>query len=154
MATTTNYGFPSPNGTAPPQGPYDIKALADALDAWLYAKFADTGWVDLVLAGFTPMAGTEKPQIRKRGNEVQLRGGWLTGAGTGITAASSTVQLANAGGWPAGFVPPVNSIAVCAGSSGAATANLHINADGSAQLRLNATLGAYYKMDRQSYWLD
>ena len=154
MARTATYGFPSPEGTSAPQGPYAIKELADAVDAQLKVWFADTGWQDLASPGFTPMTGTERPQLRKIGNRVYLRGGWLTGAGTGITAVNTSYVMFAAGTFPAAFVPPVNTVAAIGGSSGASVGTMHINADGSVYLRTGAALAAYYKWDRQSYLMD
>jgi hypothetical protein len=153
MKTTTNYGFEYPEGGDTPDLGYWNKRLADAVDAALLAAAGDTGWVDVtVSSGFVPQAGTEKPQVRRIGKVVFTRGGWLTGAGNGITAANSTY---NVGTVPAGFRPVgAPTVGAAGSSSGAAVGGLHIDTAGIVQVRTPATLGAYYKMDRQSYPLD
>jgi hypothetical protein len=39
-------------------------------------------------------------------------------------------------------------------STGEATCTLHLTAAGDCNLRISGTLGAYYKMDRQSFLVD
>jgi hypothetical protein len=147
MATTTNYGWPLPDPTAAPDVPYDLDQLGQAIDA----EFADTGWVDVTVSGgFAAMAGAEKPQVRKIGPVVYLRGGW---SNTGIAAANTTYTV---GTVPSGYRPPSGcpTVGACGSSVGAAIAGLHIDTAGSVQIRTSGTLGSYYKMDRQSYTVD
>lgn len=116
----------------------------------LKARFiTDTGWQDIaVLATFAAVSTAERPQVRKIGNVVYLRGGWLN---TGMAAAGTH----NVGTIPVGYRPPVATVCVGGSSAGgAAIASVHITTDGNVQVRVGATLGAYYKIDRQSYLID
>lgn len=72
MTTTTPLGFPKPEATDRIALGYDqIADLADALDAYLAARLADTGWVT---AGLTLAAGWSDAgsRIRKIGSLVML----------------------------------------------------------------------------------
>jgi len=146
MAATTNYGWPLPDGTSLPDVPYWLAQLGNAIAN----QFADSGWVDVtVSSGFAAMAGAEKPQVRKIGNIVYLRGGWTN---TGVSTANTAY---NVGVIPVGYRPINSPLVGAAGSSaGNAVAGLHIQTDGVVQVRTASTLGSYYKMDRQCYPLD
>ena len=145
MATTTKYGWPLPDGTSLPDVPYWFGQLGNAIAN----QFADSGWVDVtVLPGFTAMAGVEKPQCRKIGSVVYLRGGWLN---TGMSA-SGTFSV---GTLPDGFRPLTPTVGVAGSSTGAASgAALHIIQTGNIELRLTSSVGSYYKMDRQTFLVD
>lgn len=145
MSPTPTYGWPLPTGPGPVNVPGDIANLGNAIDA----AFADSGWQNVSVAGgFAAMTGTELPQVRKIGKVVYLRGGWLN---TGMSASGTHTV----GTVPAGFRPPINAVCAVGSSTGAASAAmLLIQTGGQCELRLGATLGAYYKMDRQCYLVD
>lgn len=134
---------PGPNQAAPGNHTHDGGQSA-TLDGEV-----DTGWLDIaVSATFAAMAGTEKPQARKIGNKVWLRGGFTN---AGITATANF----NVGTLPTGTYPPVNMVVGIGGSSAAASASANINTTtGVIQLRTSATVGSYYKLDGISYLSD
>lgn len=145
MATTTNYGFPSPEGNQAPQGPYAIKALADAVDTALAAASKDSGWQNITVAGGFAPPGTTPPQVRKKGNRVDVRWGW---AATGMTASGTF----NLGTIPVGYRPPEQTYVSAVSSSGAAVGHFFIFADGHIEIRTGPTLGAYYFMSAGCGW--
>jgi hypothetical protein len=152
MGATAKYALPYPDNSNAADVPYDVKRLADAVDAQLQTSAGDTGWVDVAIApGFVPQSGAEKPQVRRIGKVVYMRGGWQGGAGTGITAAGGSYYV---GTVPAGFRPPVPVVAPCGSSSAAAIAGMHVQSDGQVQVRLSATVGAYYKADGRTWTID
>jgi hypothetical protein len=152
MGATTTYALPYPENSSAADVPYDVKQLADAVDARLVAMGLDSGWVDVTIApGFVAQAGAEKPQVRKIGKTVYMRGGWQGGAGSGITAAGGSYYI---GTVPAGFRPPAPVVAPCGSSSAAAIAGLHVQTDGQVQIRTAATIGAYYKADGRTWTID
>lgn len=114
--------------------PTDYQALVAA--GW----FTDTGWTDIpAKTGFTRQTGDDRPQVRKRGGQIYLRGGW-TNAGM---AASGTFTVATL---PAGFRPPNTSWPNfrAYSSSVAAGGDMFITTGGDLQIRTPATLGSFY----------
>lgn len=112
---------------------------------------ADSGWVDIpVASGFAAMAGVEKPQVRKIGKRVSVRGGWTS---TGMSA-SGTHTVAAIGAIPVGYRPPINDVGGAGSSTGSAAAVGFVGSDGSIQLRLTSTLGGYYKLDGRTWLVD
>lgn len=152
MGVTANFDLPYPENDDAADVPYDVKQLADAIELVLTAGILDSAWVDVtVSSGFVPQAGAEKPQVRKLGKLVVARGGWLAGAGNGVTAVNSSY---NVGVIPAGYRPATPIVGAAGSSAGNAVCGLHVQADGIVQLRTAATLGAYYNMGGRAWFTD
>lgn len=87
---------------------------------WQEISLTDSGWIDLALAtGITAYSADQKPQYRKIGNEIYLRGVYRGASGTNITVATL----------PSGFRPAKKIIAACA-SVGQMFSKISIETDG------------------------
>lgn len=139
--------WPIPEGDDTPDVPYWLGQLGDAIDG----TFDSTGWMDLVPASpFVAQAGLESLQVRRRGIDIELRGG-VTNSGM---VASGSYFILGVGALPADCRPTRPVVGTGGSSAAAATPQVHVLQDGSVQLRLSATLGAYYKLDRIRYTND
>ena len=146
MATTANYAFPSPEGNQAPQGPYSIKALADAVDAALATASKDYGWVNITVNSGFAAQGAQIPQLRRVGKLVYVHWGW---SNTGL-AVNGTYTV---GSVPVGYRPMTDTEPIaCVSSAGAATGHFFVTPGGDVQLRTGATLGAYYLMSAGAGW--
>lgn len=122
--------------------------VRDKFDDLKTRFITDSGWVNItILGGFTAQAGAEIPQVRKIGSVVYLRGGW-TNAGMAVNGTYSVGTI------PSGYRPPVNTVGTAGSSTGAATCTVHMTTAGDVQIRTSGTLGAYYKIDRQSFLVN
>lgn len=146
MASSAIYGFPSPEGNQAPQGPYSIKALADAVDAALATAAKDYGWVNITVNSGFAAQGTQPPQLRRVGPFVHAHWGW---SNTGL-AINNTYTV---GTIPVGYRPIVDTEPIAAvSSSGAAVGHFFVTTGGDVQLRTGATLGAYYMLSAGCGW--
>lgn len=110
----------------------------------------DTGWVNCtVRATFAAMAGSESPKVRRIGNVVWAKGGFLN-TGTAINNNYLVGDLPAAVGGVS-FAPPENDIRAAGTSAGNATADFFVRQDNILELRTGAILSGYFKLDRS--WL-
>lgn len=109
--------------------------------SWVRIKPEDTGWVDVPLTpGFTALPGTEKPQVRKIGSQVFLRGG-VSNAGIAANSTNTIANLPSAAFYPASS----NAITHIGTSQGSTAATLLVSATtGILSLRVSGTLSNYY----------
>jgi hypothetical protein len=145
MGTTVNraipYAEPADQLAAYPA---TDKAAAERLDALLF----DTGWVAVTVnAGFAAQSGFA-PQVRRIGSVVYARGG-ISPTGISVSVSIAGVMTLPAGYWP------TMTVHVRAGtSSGATAATFIINqANGTIDIRTNATLATYYLLPSPSWVL-
>lgn len=148
QATATTYGATIPHdgveayvtGTKTPY-------LWDTASAsWVNSWAEDSGWVNVTINGsYQAMAGFP-PQVRKVGKTAFMRGGWASGAGTGIV--SNPTNFGGVGTLPAGFAPAQQLYVLMMSSSSSVWGRGALNADGSVDITTNSTgLGTYYKFD-------
>lgn len=117
---------------------------------WRLLDMDDTGWMDCTVnATFAKMAGSEAPKVRRKGDRVYFKGGYLP---TGMTANGSFVVGALPG--PVNgisFNPPDNDVRPAGTSSGAHAAVGFIQSSGNIEIRVGPTVSAYFKLARE--WL-
>lgn len=114
----------------------------------------DTGWVDVTTrAGFSAHSSF-RPQVRRVGARVFMRGGWTS---TGITSGASQV-VADV---PAGFRPSAASgssasaFGVFWTTTTSAMGFVRVYGDGSVELRTAATVGSsLLAMDGLAWFID
>lgn len=107
---------------------------------------ADTGWVDLPLITVTAPTN-ERPQLRRIGNVVWLRG-IVTATSTTLPPDSSVVI----GTVPVGFRQPINVLFKATGQNGNTDAMVIISwTSGEVTLRTGSSQGSYYSL--QFSWL-
>ena len=102
---------------------------------WVTALAADTGWVNITVnSGFAAISTAERPQARRIGQQVYLRGGFQS---TGISSGSSVTP----GRLPATYAPVVSAPLAIATSAGDRGGTARVVA-GSGDIDLRVTTGS------------
>lgn len=110
----------------------------------------DTGWLNITVnAGFAALAGNV-PQVRMKNGVVYFKGAF---SNTGLVANTTATSV---GTLPAGISNILAAEFFPAASATGATSTCAIvmNPSGNIDLRVGATVGAYYQINAMSYLID
>lgn len=98
---------------------------------------ADSGWQNVTIGGGFAGQTTQLPQVRKVGNQVNIRGGWNN---TGLTANAEIAV----GTIPVGYRPALLTLINMVGSTGNQYGMAVINTSGAVSIRTGSAVADYY----------
>ncbi|MCD5345059.1 hypothetical protein [Agromyces sp. S2-1-8] len=141
LTSPDNLPYPAGGDEAAPLDQW-IEDLANAVQAAVTARFADTGWVDCPLRPGITMQGSRPIQVRKLFNKLVLIDWGVAGAGlaasTGVNVADVPVDFRPTSGTK--YINVVSSSTASTGGGG----RWQIDGNGVILLTPPATTGGYY----------